>query len=270
MLNIIVLVKQVPNTTQVRVDPETNNLIREGVPSIVNPDDLHAIEAAVQIKEKWGGHITIMTMGPHQALEAVKYGIALGADEGILLSDRAFAGADTLATSYTLSVAISQLHPIDLVITGTQAADGDTAQVPAGVAEHLGIGCLTYVSSLHDINDDVVTAVRTMDGVDYTAEVPLPALLSVTPTLNEPRYPMMQDMVRAMKVPVEILTAKDMIIDDSRISLAGSPTQVVRTFSPKREKKSEMITGNPSEQCQKIILHLASMYMKENGNEFIN
>lgn len=256
MLNIVVLVKQVPNTTQVKIDPVTNNLVREGVPSIVNPFDMYAIEEALLLKEKFGGTVTVLSMGPSQAVEVIKHAMAMGADRGILLSDRAFAGADTLATSYTLSAAFAKLGHVDLILSGKQAADGDTAQVPAELAEHLGIGCLTYVSRILDIAEGKVTVERTMDFAEVKAEVNLPAVLTLNKGINDPRLPTLHNIVKAMYMKAEILKAGDLVLDEKRISLSGSPTQVIKVFSPERKKSARILNGTIDQQISTLVTEL--------------
>ncbi len=256
ILNIVVLVKQVPNTTQVKIDPVTNNLIREGVPSIVNPYDLYAIEEALILKEKYGAKISILSMGPPQAVEVIKYAMAMGADQGFLLSDRAFAGADTLATAYTISAGIAKLGKVDLILAGKQAADGDTAQVPPELAENLDMGCLTYVSSILDIKDGKLTAERTMDFAAVKSEVVLPAVLTLNKGINEPRCPTLENVVKAMYKNVDILKASDLVLDEKRISLSGSPTQVVKIFSPEREKSGYILEGSVDEQVEALFAEL--------------
>lgn len=256
MINIVVLVKQVPNTTQVKIDPVTNNLVREGVPSIVNPFDMYAIEEALLLKEKFGGMVTVLSMGPNQAVEVIKYAMAMGADRGVLLSDRAFAGSDTLATSYTLSAAFSKLGQVDLILSGKQAADGDTAQVPAELAEHLGIGCLTYVSRILDVADGKVTVERTMDFAEVKSEVNLPAVLTLNKGINDPRFPTLENIVKAMYKKADILKASDLVLDEKRISLSGSPTQVIKVFSPERKKSARMLDGTLDQQISTLVTEL--------------
>ncbi len=258
MLQIAVLVKQVPNTTQVKIDPVTNNLVREGVPSIVNPFDMFAIEEAVRLKERFGAEITVISMGPLQAEEVIRYAFAMGADRGILLSDRAFAGADTLATSYTLSLALQMLDKVDIVLTGKQAADGDTAQVPAELAQHMGMGCLTYVTEILDITDGSLIAYRNIDVANVKASVSLPAVLTLEKGINDPRFPRILDMVRATDMDIQVLKADDVNPDRSRISLDGSPTQVMKVFSPDKKKNGARLEGNADEQTAGLMEMLAA------------
>ena len=256
-VKIIVLVKQVPNTTQVKIDPKTNNLVREGVPSVINAYDLYAVEEALSLRERFGGTVTVLSMGPRQAAEALKYTMAMGADRAVLLSDRAFAGSDTLATSYTLAAGIRRLGVPDLILCGKQAADGDTAQVPAELAEHLGIGCLTYVARVQNISDGRALVERTMDFAGIRAEVRLPAVLTVNKGINEPRLPALRDMVRAMYMECELMTAADVDVEEGSISLAGSPTQVVKIFSPERKKGGRMLSRGTDEQVEELLRLLA-------------
>lgn len=258
MLNIVVLVKQVPNTTQVKIDPVTNNLVREGVPSIVNPFDMFAIEEAVRLKERFGGEVTVISMGPLQAEEVIRYAFAMGADKGILLSDRAFAGADTLATSYTLSTALATLEKVDIILTGKQAADGDTAQVPAELAQHMGMGCLTYVTEILDVSDGTLTAYRNIDVAKVKACVSLPAVLTLEKGMNDPRFPRVADMVSASAMEITVLHADDVNPDRSRISLDGSPTQVMKVFSPDKSKQGMRLEGSAEEVTGKLMQVLAA------------
>src|SRR3989338_1484250 len=215
-MNIVVCIKQVPDTTNVRIDPETNTLVRSGVQSIINPFDMYAIEEAVRLKEKFGGLVTIITMGPPQAEEALREAISLGADEAVLISDRAFAGSDTWATSYTLSRAIGKIGKFDIIICGKQAIDGDTAQVGPGVAAFLDIPQITFVKKIEEItavnqhernesratNDErrFIRAERmTEEGYDII-ESPLPCLITVVKEINEPRLPSLKGKMRAKKI----------------------------------------------------------------------
>ena len=254
MLNIVVFVKQVPNTTQVKTDPVTHNLVRDGVPSVVNPFDLFAIEEAVRLKEKAGGQamVTAVSMGPPQAEEVLYYALAMGADRGILLTDRAFAGADTLATSYTLSCAAKTLGNADLILTGKQAADGDTAQVPVELAQHFGCGCLTAVTEIARLAEDHAEVFcQRESGLAY-ASVALPAVLTLEKGINEPRYPRVKDMVRASRMAVEVWQAETIGADPHRLSRQGSPTQVVAMFTPDKTKKALYLEGEPKEMAEKL------------------
>jgi len=251
-MDIIVCIKQVPDTTEVKINPETNTLIREGVPSIVNPFDENAIEAALQLKEKHGGKVTVITMGPPQAAEALKTTIAMGADEAILISDRAFAGSDTWATSYTLSQAIKKLGKFDLIICGKQAIDGDTAQVGPGIAEWLGIPQVTFAFKL-ETNDGKAKVERMLEEVNEIVECPLPAVVTVVKQMNEPRLPSLKGMMKAKKAEIKNLTAADIEADPTNIGLNGSPTNVVKIFTPPPKGGGEILSGEPEEIVNKLI-----------------
>lgn len=253
-MDIIVCIKQVPDTTEVRINPETNTLIREGVPSIVNPFDENAVEAALQLKEKHGGTVTVITMGPPQAKEALKTAIAMGADEAILVSDRAFAGSDTWATSYTLSQTIRKLGKFDLIICGKQAIDGDTAQVGPGIAEWLGIPQVTFAVKVDvDANGRRSKIERLLEEVNEIVECPLPAVVTVVKQMNEPRLPSLKGMMRAKKAEIKTLTASDIEADPVNIGLNGSPTNVVKIFTPPPKGGGETLSGEPDEITDKLI-----------------
>ena len=242
-MNIIVCVKQVPDTTEVKIDPETNTLIRKGVPSIVNPFDKNAVEAAVQLKEKYGGTVTAVAMGPPQAKEALKECLSVGADEAYLVSDRAFGGADTLATSYTLSAAIKKIGEYDLIICGKQAIDGDTAQVGPEIAEHLDIAQVTYVTKL-DVEDDKIIARREHDEGYEVIESQMPAVITVVKEINLPRYATIQSKLASNRAEITTLTLADLDIDEKMIGLSGSPTKVDKIFSPPKRTSGVIIKND--------------------------
>ncbi|MDF2569420.1 MAG: carD 3 [Sporomusa sp.] len=239
-MEIIVCVKQVPDTTEVKIDPQTNTLIRQGVPSIVNPFDKNALEEALKLREKHGGRVTVISMGPPQAKDALKECIALGADEAILMSDRAFGGADTLATSRTLAAGIKKLGSFDVILCGKQAIDGDTAQVGPEIAEHLNIAQITYVSKL-EITDGAVRAEREHEEGYEVIETKLPVLLSVVKSINEPRHPSIKGTMKANRKEIPVWTAGDVVVDPEQIGLKGSPTQVRRIFTPQQRVQGEII-----------------------------
>jgi electron transfer flavoprotein beta subunit len=256
-LNIIVCIKQVPDTTEVKINPETGTLIREGVPSIVNPFDTYAIEEGLRLKEKFGGKVTVISMGPPQALEALKEAVAMGADEAILLSDRAFAGSDTWATAYTLSQAIRKLGAFDIILCGKQAIDGDTGQVGPGIARQLDITQLTYVFKIQKLDPDAGTIVveRLLEEGREVVAGKLPALLTVVKDINQPRYPTFLGIRRATKMQIPVWTAADLSgVDQGKLGLKGSPTQVVRVFNPpKREGKVEIIHADSVDQAAAML-----------------
>ncbi len=252
-MNICVCIKQVPDTTQIRIDPETHTLVRAGVPSIVNPFDGYALEAAVRLTERnGGGTVVVLSMGPEQAVSALRDCLAVGADEGFLVTSRKFGGSDTLATSYILSSAIRKIEkikgkPFDLILCGKQAVDGDTAQVGPEMAEHLGIPQVTYALNLAEKGGSLRVRRETDNGVAIV-ETRLPALVTVAKLPFEPRYPNIQAWKRARHAEVRILSEEDLELDVSRCGLKGSPTRVVSTYVPVREKKGLRITGETMDE----------------------
>ena len=260
-MHIVVCIKQVPDTTEVKINPETNTLVREGVASIINPFDTYAIEEGLRLKEKFGGKVTVLTMGPPQAREALKEAVAMGADEAILLSDRAFAGSDTWATAYTLSHAIRRLGTLDLVLCGKQAIDGDTGQVGPGIARQLGLPQLTYVCRILEI-DPAARSVRVERLLEEGREVvtcTLPALLTVVKDINQPRYPTFMGIRRATRMDIPVWDSTTLNeANPAYLGLGGSPTQVVRIFNPPpRSGKVELLTGeSPAETAAQLAERL--------------
>ena len=253
-MNILVCVKQVPDTTEIRMDPKTNTLIRTGVPSTVNPFDKNALEAAVQLKEQLGGTVTVISMGPPQAVDALRDCMALGADRMVLATDRAFGGADTYATSYVLAQAAKHLGGFDLIICGRQAIDGDTAQVGPMIAEHLGLPQISCVSKI-EIEGDTLIASQERENSYAKLQTKLPALVSVTKSINEPRLPNIMKKLKANRMEPEIINAESLEdLDESKIGLKGSPTKVSKIFVPNREKHTVYIEGkNPADSAAKLI-----------------
>lgn len=251
-MNIVVCIKQVPATTDVKINEKTNTLIREGVESVINPFDIYAIEEALRLKEKIGGKVTILSMGPPQAKDSIREAIAMGADEGILLSDRAFAGSDTWATSYTLSLGVKKAG-FDLIICGKQAIDGDTAQVGPGIAESLNLPFVAYVRKIEEIRAGYIRCERLMEEGYEIVEMSLPALLTVVKEINEPRLPSLKGMMKAKKAEIVTWSAKDLEAVGENIGLNGSPTQVVKIFSPPARSGGEMILGEIDEQAEKLV-----------------
>jgi len=251
-MNIIVSIKQVPDTTDVRINPETNTLVREGVKSIINPFDMYAIEEAVRLKERFGGKAIVITMGPPQAEAALREAISMGIDEAILISDRAFAGSDTWATSYTLACAIKKIRDFDLIICGKQATDGDTAQVGPGIAAHLGLPQVTYVKKIEEAKEKSMRVERLMEEGFEIIETPLPALLTVVKEINEPRIPSLKGMMRSKSAKITVWTAADIGADPCSIGLKGSPTQVVKIFTPPAKEGGQILKGDTEEIAAKI------------------
>lgn len=252
-MNIVVCIKQVPDSTQVKVDPKTGTLIRAGVPSILNPYDHYALERALEIKEKTGANITVLSMGPAQAVAVIRLALALGADRGILLSDRAFAGSDTWATSYALAQAIKKIGKTDLIICGQMAIDGDTAQTGPGIAFHLGVPQITFCTKIDSDGQKVVVS-KLIDGGHQTMEAALPALITTTmPQDYQAKYPSFLAAFHAQEKPTETWTAADVQADPSKLGLEGSPTRVGRIFPPPAREKGEIFTGSPAELAGRIM-----------------
>jgi electron transfer flavoprotein beta subunit len=254
-MNIVVCIKQVPDTAEVKINPETGTLVREGVPSIINPFDMHAIEAGIQIKEKAGGKVTVMTMGPPQAESALRDAIAMGADDGILLSDRVFAGSDTWATSFTLSKAIGKLGA-DIIICGKQAIDGDTAQVGPETAEFLNIPHISYVRKIEEVTQNSIKVQRLMDEGYDIVESSFPVLLTAVKELNEPRIPSLKGKMAAKKAVIQKWGASDIMADQNDLGLKGSPTQVKNIFTPEARSGRKILEGDTEEQVDALIQEL--------------
>ncbi len=254
-MKIIVLIKQVPDTTEVKLDPKTGSLIREGIRSIINPDDLHALEAAAQLKVQYGGKVTALSMGPAQAIDAISEAMGMGADEGILLSDRAFAGADTWATSSTLGQAVETIGSYDLIIAGRQAIDGDTAQIGPQVADYLQIRHVSYVFDIEEVNKKTMVVKRRLENGFERIQCTLPALLTVIGELNTPRYPHVAGLIDACreKAPIKAWNAADIGVQTSDVGLEGSLTHVIKTFAPKTRRQGEILEGNARETAKILV-----------------
>ena len=253
-MKIIVCIKEVPNTTDIKIKPETNTLIREGVESIINPFDMYAIEEGIRLKERLGGEVIALSMGPPQAEKSLREALSLGVDEAILLSGREFAGADTLATSYTLAQGIKKIGDYDLIICGKQAADGDTAQVGPEMSVCLDIPQIAYVSKSEEINlQEERIKVRRMSEEGYELiQTKLPCLLTVVKEINEPRLPSLKGKMRAKKAEIRVWSTKDIDVDKNKIGLQGSPTQVIKIFFPAQREGGEILQGDRREIAEKL------------------
>ena len=259
-MKIIVCIKQVPDTTEVKINPETNTLIREGVESIINPFDMYAIEEGVRLRERFGGEVVVVTMGPPQAEAALREALALGADSAVHLSDRAFAGSDTWATSLILARAIEKVGGYDLIICGKQASDGDTAQVGPGIATHLDLPQATYVrrvDSVHlDTDPNIIVVERLLEEGYELLEIQIPALITVVKEINEPRMPSLRGKMSAKKAVIPVWSNADLDIKESQIGLNGSPTQVVKIFTPPQKEGGKIFEGEPQEVVDKLIVEI--------------
>jgi len=262
-MKIIVCIKQVPDTTEVRIDPVKGTLIRDGVPSILNPDDNSALEEALRIKETLGQDttVTVITMGPPQAEEILRQAMAMGADSAYLLSDRAFAGSDTWATSNAIAAAIKSIDNFDIVFCGRQAIDGDTAQVGPQIAQRLGMAQVTYVQSLRIEGNSIIVDRALEDGYE-TIEVNTPVLLTAIKELNTPRYMSINGIFDAFREKeIKVLGIKDIGLDPALTGLTGSPTQVRKSFTPEPKGKGEMLTGSVKEMSDQLVIKLKQKHL---------
>jgi electron transfer flavoprotein alpha/beta subunit len=256
-MNIVVTVKQVPDTHEVKINPKTGTLIREGVPSIINPEDKNAMEEALRIKEsRKGVVVTALSMGPPQAETALRETLAMGADRAVLVSDRAFAGADTLATSYMLSIAIKKIKKYDLILCGRQAIDGDTGQVGPQLAEALNLPQATFAEEIN-IQGDMVTAKSNFDSVIRIIEMKMPVLITVSTRINKPRLKTMNGVLRAFRdKEIVTWTKKDLKLNPMRIGVNGSPTWVRKTFIPSHSRDGLVIEKRSMEMAEDILEYI--------------
>jgi electron transfer flavoprotein beta subunit len=260
-MNIVVCLKQVPGTTEVKINPQTNTLIRQGIKNVINPFDSYALEEGVRLKEKLGGKVTVISMGPPQAIEMLKEAISLGADEAVLLSDAAFAGSDTWATAFTLAAAVKKLGPVDMVLCGRQSTDGDTAQVGPEIAEMLNLPFMAYVGRIEEINSNQMRVKRMIDEGYEVIHSPLPAVITVTKEINVPRLPSLRGIMKSKSAKIPVWGAVDLALDPSTVGLNGSYTRVVKIFTPQREKKAEMIAGEPAAQVTCLTGKLKDLHL---------
>ncbi|MCX7957045.1 MAG: electron transfer flavoprotein subunit beta/FixA family protein [Endomicrobia bacterium] len=258
-MHFVVCIKQVPATTSVQIDAKTGTLKREGVESIINPFDEYAIEEGIRLKERVSGKVTVLTMGPPQAEQALREALSRGCDEAILLTDRSFAGADTWATAYTISCAIKMLpEPADLIICGKQASDGDTAQVGPSLAEMLDIPHVAYVKKISEIRQGYIKVERMLEDGTDVLEMSLPALITVVKEINTPRLPSLKGVLSAKKKQVLHWNKETIHAEADKIGLAGSPTQVKKIFYPPPRTGGERIAGNDAKEIvQKLISKLS-------------
>ena len=255
-MHIVVCIKQVPDAKNVRIDPDTHTLVRQGVECIINPFDLFAVEAALKIKDENDAKLTVMTMGPPQADEALRECLSRGVDDAVLLSDRAFAGSDTWATSTVLAAAVRKLSDVDLVFCGKQAVDGDTAQVGPEMATLLDVPYATFVKKIEQLDNLHLKVTRQTDEGVEIWKVPMPALITVLKEVGEPRLPSLRHKMRAKKAQVRVWGAADLGLDPSKVGLSGSFTQVVRVFAPPRRTNRIQIEGSIEEQADQLFRYL--------------
>ena len=252
-MNIVVCLKQVPGTTKVKIDPQTNTLIREGIENIVNPFDTYALEEGGRIKERCGGKVTAVSMGPPQAEEMLREAISTSADEAILLSDSTFAGSDTWATAYTLAKAIDKLEQCDLIICGRQTIDGDTGQVGPELAEILSLPFVAYVSKVEEIGNEYIRVRRMIEEGYEVIEMSLPAVITVVKEINVPRLPSLRGLAKAKSATIPVWTAEELGVNKSMVGLSGSATRVVKIFFPQRVCRSEILQGDLESQVDTLV-----------------
>lgn len=253
-MKIVVCIKQVPDTNDVKIDPKTNTLVREGVAAVVNPFDMYAIEEALRLRDRVGGTVVAVTMGPPQAEAALREAISMGVNDGVLLSDRAFAGSDTWATSYTLAQAIRKIGDVDLILFGKQASDGDTAQVGPGVGTHLDLPQITYVRKVEEVTDKTIVAERMLEEGYELIRSSLPCVMTVVKEIAEPRLPSLKGKMNAKKAVLTVWKAADIDADPAKCGLNGSPTKVVRIFTPKARAGGQMIEAETPEETVAILV----------------
>ncbi|PKM87909.1 MAG: electron transfer flavoprotein subunit beta [Firmicutes bacterium HGW-Firmicutes-12] len=252
-MEILVCIKQVPDpTVEVRIDPKTKNLVREGIVGVINPYDKNALEEAIRIKESQGGKVTVISMGPPQVKESLREALAMGADEAILLSDREFGGADTLATSYVLAQAIKKLGKVDIILFGKNAVDADTGQVGPIVAEKLGLPQITFASKI-SVDGNILLVDRHLEEATETIKVTLPAVITACKELNEPRYPNPLKIMKAARKEITVWGKTDIQVDAAKLGLKGSPTCVLEIFSPSKSTQVKILNGSPEEASQALF-----------------
>jgi electron transfer flavoprotein beta subunit len=255
-LKIIVPIKQVPETSNVKMDPETGTVIRAGVETVVNPLDLYALETAIVLKERFGGTVTVLSMGPPQASKALKEAVAMGCDEAILVSDRKFGGSDTWATSYTLAQAIKKIGGYDLIIAGERATDGDTAQVGPGIASWLDLPVATYVARIEGVADSRISLERLVEDGYQMLSLPLPCLLTVVKEIASPRLPTLDGKIRSRQMQIPVYSTENMDLEPSALGLKGSPTKVVKIDTPKVTRGGTVVKAGDDEAVVSAVNEL--------------
>lgn len=252
-MKIVVCIKQVPETTEVKIDPETNRIIREGVKGIINPFDTYAIEETVRLKERLNAETVAISMGPPQAESALRETISMGIDEAILISDKQFIGSDTLATSYVLNCAIKKIKEFDLIICGMETFDGSTGQVGPELAENLDIPCISYVSKIVNMDNGEIECKRLMEDHYETVKSSLPVLITVIKEINEPRIPSLRGLLKAKKAEIKMWNSSDLNGDEGKFGHDGSPTTVIECWGHEIQKDGKKFEGEPEELVE--IIH---------------
>ncbi len=257
-LKIIVPIKQVPETSNVKMDPATGTVIRAGIETVVNPLDLYALETALRLKEKNGGTVTVLSMGPPQALKALKEAIAMGCDDAVLVSDRKFGGSDTWATSYTLAQSIKKIGGYDLIIAGERATDGDTAQVGPGIASWLDVPVATYVAKVESMDAQAIVVERLVEEGYQILSLPLPCLLTVVKEIAAPRLPTLDGKIRSRQMQIPVFSTENMVLDAAALGLKGSPTKVVKIDTPKVTRGGTVVKAGDDEAVIMAVDQLMS------------
>jgi electron transfer flavoprotein beta subunit len=261
-MKIVVPIKQVPETSRVKINEETGTIIRDGVENIINPLDLYAIEVALNLRDENGGNITVISMGPPKAETALREAIAMGADEAILVSGKEFAGSDTWATAYVLSSLINKLKPYDLVITGERATDGDTGQVGPAIASFLNLPLSTYTRKIDSIDNNHIITQRLIEEGYERLKLPLPSLLTVIKEIAYPRLPTLRGKQKARSIDIAINSSKELEVKEEKLGLAGSPTRVVKIYHPKVTRKGTLLQVKDEKSLQQAVDSLIS-YLKQ-------
>ena len=262
MKRIVIPIKQVPETSNVKMDPETGTMIRKGLEAIINPLDLYAIEAGLQLKEAYGAQLTVVSMGPQNAEKALREALALGCDDAVLLSDKGFRGADTWSTSYTISQAIRKIGTYDLIICGERATDGETGQVGPGIAAFLELPLVTYVRKIFDVEENSTYLERLVEGGVEINHSELPLLITVVKEIANPRLPTLRGMIKAKKMSIPVWGPSEIEANPNFIGLKGSPTRVVKITKPKIIRKGNVKIGRTTQELEEIADDLVQ-YMEE-------
>ncbi|MFO8063107.1 MAG: electron transfer flavoprotein subunit beta/FixA family protein [Spirochaetota bacterium] len=261
-MNIVIPIKQVPDSNKVKMDPESGTMMREGVEAVVNPLDLYSIQLGVDLKEKYGASITVISMGPPKAAKAIREAISMGCDDGILLSDKKFGGSDTWATSYTIAETIKSLPAYDLVIFGERATDGDTGQVGPCTAAWLDVPLASYVASVDAVTDDSIEVERMVEGGYQKLRLPKPAVLTVVKEIAAPMLPTLSGKKRARRTEIPTYTAESLPFEDANLGLKGSPTRVVKIRTPKVSREGRVVHATDGEGTEGALDELIA-YLKE-------
>ena len=263
-MKIIVPIKQVPETSNVKMDPETGTVIRAGIETVVNPLDLFALESALRLKEQYGGTVTVLSMGPPQAVKALKEAVSMGCDDAILVSDRKFGGSDTWATSYTLAQSIKKIGTFDLIIAGERATDGDTGQVGPGIASWLDLPVATYVAKIQAVVDGKITLERLVEDGYQILDVTLPCLLTVVKEIASPRLPTLRGKIRARQMDIPVFSTENLELEPTALGLKGSPTKVVKIDTPKVTRGGTVVRALDDEAVTSAVDQLMS-FLSQKG-----